>query len=416
MQIEFQIPQTVHSVSEITEVLSRIIQQQPRLQSVWVQGQVSNWVRSSHGHIYFTLKDANSQIRCVLFQTYARRLLSLPQDGDAVQVQGKINIYVRRGEYQINVTDIKPRGIGAMQRAFEALKRQLAAEGLFDKRHKQPLPTFPQKIGVVTSEKGEAINDIREGVAKRYPLAELWVYSTLVQGEQAAEQIAHAIRVMNQRGDIDVLIVGRGGGSTEDLWAFNEEIVARAIFASKIPVVSAVGHEEDWPISDYVADKRASTPATAPGEILPDRQELFARLEGVALQLRRSIKQSVQNLAGKLEGVESALSPMHQTDAIYQLHQTVDNLESSCRAAGKNRVSTAKHTLHTLAQRLSTLSPLGTLKRGYSISRDRDGEVLTAAEQVAVGERIEVELSQGSLICEIVGKRTSSDKGERCDI
>lgn len=416
MQIEFQIPQTVHSVSEITAVLSRLIQQQPHLQSVWVQGQVSNWVRSSKGHIYFTLKDANSQISCVLFQMSASRLSSLPQDGDAVLVQGKINIYVRRGEYQINVTDIKPRGVGAMQRAFEALKRQLAAEGLFDKRHKQPLPQFPQKIGVVTSATGAAIQDIREQLTKRYPLAELWLYSTLVQGEQAAEQIAHAIRVINQRDDIDVLIVGRGGGSIEDLWAFNEEIVARAIFASDIPVVSAVGHEDDYTISDDVADYRAATPSAAVEHIVRDRQVLLAKLEGMALQLRRSIKRSVQSLAGKLDDVEAALSPTHRTDAIYQFHQTVDNLESACRAAGKNQLSTAKHTLHTLEQRLSTLSPIGTLKRGYSISRDRDGEVLIAAEQVAVGERIEVELSQGALICEIVGKRTSSDKGESCDI
>ena len=416
MQIEFQIPQTVHSVSEITEALSRVIQEQPHLQSVWVQGQVSNYRCATSGHSYFTLKDPKSQIRCVFFRNKAARLRFQPRDGDEVLVQGKLNIYVRYGEYQIDVNTIEPRGIGAMQRAFEALKRQLAAEGLFEKRHKQPLPQFPRKIGVVTSATGAALQDIRQQLTKRYPLAELWLYPTLVQGEQAAEQIARAIRVMNWRTDIDVLIVGRGGGSIEDLWAFNEEIVARAIFASDIPVVSAVGHETDFTISDMVADYRAPTPSAAVEHIVPDRQELLAKLEGAELQLRRSIKQSVQNLAGKLDDVEAALSPTHRTDAIYQLHQTVDNLESACRAAGKNRLSTAKHALHTLEQRLSTLSPIGTLKRGYSISRDRDGEVLTAAEQVAVGERIEVELSQGALICEIVGKQTSSDQGESCDI
>ena len=407
MQIEFQMSRTVHSVSEITDILSRLVQRQPHLQNVWVQGQVSNWARSAAGHIYFTLKDANSQIRCVLFQMNAGRILSLPQDGDAVLVQGKINIYAPRGEYQINVTDIELRGVGAMQIAFEALKRQLAAEGLFDARHKQPLPKFPRKIGVVTSATGAAIEDIRHQLARRYPLAELWLYPTLVQGEHAAEQIAHAIRVMNWRAESDVLIVGRGGGNIEDLWAFNEESVARAIFASKIPVVSAVGHETDFTIADLAADHRAPTPSAAVEHIVPDREELLAQLGGTEAQLHASIKLNVQNLARKLDAPEAILSPTHRMDAINQHHQTVDNLEAACRAASEHRRSTAQHTLHTLAQRLNTLSPLGTLKRGYSISRNVDGEALTATEQVAVGEQISVQLSQGALTCKVESKKAA---------
>ena len=404
MQTEFHIPQTVHSVSEITAILSRLIQQQPRLQNAWVQGQVSNWARSAAGHIYFTLKDANSQISCVLFQTNAGRILSLPQDGDAVLVRGKINIYAPRGEYQINVTDVELQGVGAMQRAFEELKRQLAAEGLFDQRHKQPLPAFPNKIGVVTSATGAAIEDIQTQLARRYPLAELRLYPTLVQGEQAAEQIAHAIRVMNRRAESDVLIVGRGGGSIEDLWAFNEESVARAIFASKIPVVSAVGHETDLTIADLAADHRAPTPSAAVEHIVPDREELLVQLGGREAQLHGNIKQNVQNLARKLDDMEATLAPTHRMDLINQHHQTVDNLEAACRAASEHRHSTAQHTLHTLAQRLNTLSPLGTLKRGYSISRNVDGDVLTDTEQVAVGERISVQLSQGALTCKVEEK------------
>ena len=407
MQIEFQMARTVHSVSEITDILSRLIQQQPHLQNVWVQGQVSNYRCATSGHSYFTLKDPESQIRCVFFRGKAARLRFQPSDGDEVLVQGKLNIYIPYGAYQIDVNTIEPRGIGAMQRAFEALKRQLAAEGLFDERHKQPRPQFPQKIGVVTSEKSKAINDIREGVAKRYPLAELWLYPTLVQGEHAAGQIAHAIRVMNQRDDIDVLIVGRGGGSIEDLWAFNEEIVARAIFASKIPVVSAVGHEDDYTISDAVADYRASTPATAPGEILRDREELLAQLSGTEAQLHGSIAQKIDNLDRELTEIKTSLSPAHRMDVINQHHQTVDNLEAACRAAGEHRLSDAQHTLHTLAQRLNTLSPLGTLKRGYSITRNENAEVLTDAEQIAVGEQIAVQLSQGHLTCKVVGKKAA---------
>ena len=407
MQIEFQMSRTVHSVSEITDILSRLVQRQPHLQNVWVQGQVSNWACSAAGHIYFTLKDANSQIRCVLFQMNAGRILSLPQDGDAVLVQGKINIYAPRGEYQINVTDVELRGVGAMQIAFEALKRQLAAEGLFDARHKQPLPKFPRKIGVVTSATGAAIEDIRHQLARRYPLAELWLYPTLVQGEHAAAQIAHAIQVMNRRAESDVLIVGRGGGSIEDLWAFNEESVARAIFASKIPVVSAVGHETDFTIADLAADHRAPTPSAAVEHLVPDREELLAQLGGTAAQLHASIKLNVQNLAGKLDAPEAILSPTHRMDAINQHHQTVDNLEAACRAASEHWRSTAQHTLHTLAQRLNTLSPLGTLKRGYSISRNVDGDALTATEQVAVGEQISVQLSQGALTCKVEGKKAA---------
>lgn len=409
MQTEFHIPQTVHSVSEITAILSRLIQQQPRLQNAWVQGQVSNWARSAAGHIYFTLKDANSQISCVLFQMNAGRILSLPQDGDAVLVQGKINIYAPRGEYQINVTDVELQGVGAMQRAFEELKRRLAAEGLFGARHKQPLPAFPNKIGVVTSATGAAIEDIQTQLAKRYPLADLLLYPTLVQGEQAAEQIVHAIRAMNRRAESDVLIVGRGGGSIEDLWAFNEESVARAIFASKIPVVSAVGHETDFTIADLVADHRAPTPSAAVEHTVPDREELLAQLGGREAQLHGSIKQNVQNLARKLTDLEATLAPTHRMDVINQHHQTVDNLEAACRLASELRRSTAQHTLHTLAQRLNTLSPLGTLKRGYSISRNVDGDVLTDTEQVAVGEQISVQLSQGALTCKVEGKGGSTN-------
>ena len=404
MQTEFHIPQTVHSVSEITAILSRLIQRQPHLQNAWVQGQVSNWARSAPGHIYFTLKDAKSVIRCVLFRSKAKRLSFQPQNGDAVLVRGKINIYALRGEYQIDVTDIELQGVGAMQRAFEELKRQLTAEGLFDARHKQPLPAFPNKIGVVTSATGAAIEDIQTQLARRYPLAELRLYPTLVQGEQAAEQIAHAIRVMNRRAESDVLIVGRGGGSIEDLWAFNEESVARAIFASKIPVVSAVGHETDFTIADLVADRRAPTPSAAVEHIVPDREELLAQLGGREAQLHGSIKQNVQNLARKLDDMEATLAPTHRMDVINQHHQTVDNLEEACRAASEHRRSTAQHTLHTLAQRLNTLSPLGTLKRGYSISRNVDGDVLTDTEQVAVGEQISVQLSQGALACKVEEK------------
>ena len=394
-------PRTVHSVSKINDISSRVMQQQPRLQNVWVQGQVSNLSQSVPGHIYFTLKDAKSQISSVLFRSKAVRLPFLPRDGEEVLVQGNINIYFPRGEYRIVVEAVEPLGVGALQRAFEELKQRLAAEGLFDNIHKKPLPRFPQKIGVVTSATGAAIQDIRQQLQKRYPLAELLLHPTLVQGAGAAQQIVRAIHRMNLRSDIDVLIVGRGGGSIEDLWPFNEESVARAIFNATIPVVSAVGHETDSTISDLVADHRAPTPSAAIEHIVPDRGELLMRLRAFDGQLRRMATQRLKTLGTELAALETLLSPARRRDALCELHQTVDNLEAACRAAGERRLADSERELHTLAQRLNALSPLATLKRGYSISRKTDGQVVTTAEQVSVGERIELQLSQGTLVCRV---------------
>lgn len=397
-------PRAVHSVSEITETLSRLIQRQPRLQNVWVQGQVSNLSRAESGHIYFTLKDAKSQIKSALFRSSAARLQFLPRDGEEVLVQGRLNIYSLRSEYQIVVNALEPIGVGALQRAFEELKQRLAAEGLFDDRHKKPLPKFPDKIGAVTSATGAAIQDICQQLQKRYPLAKLLLHPTLVQGDGAAPQIANAIRVMNWRADtekIDVLIVGRGGGSIEDLWPFNEESVARAIFDSAIPVVSAVGHETDFTIADMVADYRAPTPSAAIEHIAPDQDELLARLQEFDGQLYRIATQQLKNFGTELAALETFLAPTRRRDAIYERHQTVDNLEAACRAAGERRLVDSERELHTLAQRLNALSPLATLKRGYSISRKTDGQVVFSAEQVSVGERIELQLSQGNLACRV---------------
>ena len=276
-------PRTIFSVTEITNKLSRIIEQQPQLQNVWVRGQISNLSRPASGHIYFTLKDGKSNIKGVLWRSSASRLKFLPRDGDEVLVQGGISIYAASSNYQIIVNDIEPIGVGALQRAFEELKLKLSDEGLFDSDHKKPLPKFPKKVGVITSETGAAIQDINQQLQKRYPLVELLLYPTLVQGDRAATQIAHAIRSMNTRTDIDVLIVGRGGGSIEDLWAFNEEIVAHAIFNSEIPIVSAVGHETDFTISDMVADHRSPTPSAAVEHVVPDRLELLVHLNGVKI-------------------------------------------------------------------------------------------------------------------------------------
>ena len=402
MQLEFSMPaKTVHSVSEITNLLKRLIEQHPPFRNVWVQGQVSNCRRAGSGHTYFTLKDANSQIGCALFRSSAAHIGFLPRDGEEVLVRGGIGIYTVRGEYQITVNKIEPVGIGALQRAFEELKQRLADEGLFDNIHKKPLPKFPKKIGVVTSATGAAFQDICEQLRKRYPLAEVLLHPSLVQGDGAAREIADALQAMNQRDDIDVLIVGRGGGPIEDLWAFNEERVARAIFASAIPVVSAVGHETDITIADWVADHRAPTPSAAVEHIVPDQDELFAQLEGFDARLRTTIQNQLNDDATRIQELQTRLAPTQRKEAIYQLHQRVDTLDIACRSAVGQKLADNENRLHTLAQRLDALSPLATLKRGYSISRKTDGEVLTTTEQVSVGDRIEVQLIVGHLACRV---------------
>jgi exodeoxyribonuclease VII large subunit len=402
MQLEISMPtRTVRSVSEITDLLQSLIEQQPHLQNVWVQGQISNYSRSSAGHIYFTLKDDRSQIQVVIFRSSAAGLRFVPKDGEEVLVQGRLNLYPARGQYQINASKVEPLGIGALQRAFEELKQQLADEGLFNAGHKKPLPKFPKKIGVVTSATGAAFQDICQQLRKRYPLAQVLLHPTLVQGDGAAEGIAHALQVMNQRDDIDVLIVGRGGGSIEDLWAFNEERVARAIFASTIPVVSAVGHETDFTIADMVADHRAPTPSAAIEHIVPDQDELLAQLDGYDAWLRRRINDQFDAHKTRLQDIETRLSPIRRKDAIYQLHQTVDALDTTCRTAVKRRLNDSERDLHTLAQRLNALSPLATLQRGYSISRKTDGAVLTSTEQVSIGDSVEIQLADGHLACRV---------------
>lgn len=401
MPLDIPIPRTIFSVTQITRTISHIIEKQPQLQNVWVKGQISNLGRPASGHIYFTLKDENSTIRSVVFRSSASRLQFIPRDGEEVLVQGKINIYAANSEYQIVVNKLEPLGIGALQRAFEELKQRLAAEGMFDTHHKKPLPKLPRKIGVITSETGAAIQDILQQLQKRFPLSELLLYPTLVQGEFAASQIANAIHDMNKRTDIDVLIIGRGGGSMEDLWAFNEEIVARAIFASTIPIVSAVGHETDFTISDLVADHRSPTPSAAVEHIVPDQQEIIPQLNAQKERMSNLMLQRLENQRDELVMLEEELSPSKRRDAINQLYQTIDNLEASYHRSLSERIDTKNLQLQVFADRLNGLSPLATLKRGYSITRTSKGEIITSNTQTNVGDRLDVTLSEGGLICTV---------------
>jgi exodeoxyribonuclease VII large subunit len=435
---------TIYTVREITAILRRALDSDPKFRGLWVQGEISNFVRATSGYIYFTLKDAHSQIKVAIFKSNVFRFP--PQNGDEVLVRGKLDIYDQRSEYQIIVDTVEPVGAGALQLAYERLKAKLDAEGLFDDNLKKPLPKFPRRIGVVTSATGAAIQDILRTLEERYPAVEVLLCPTLVQGEGAAEQIAHAIGRLNQMPGIDVLIVGRGGGSIEDLWAFNEEIVARAIFDSDIPVVSAVGHETDYTISDAVADERALTPTDAANLVVPDQQDLRWQLDEYQRRLVRNITHRIESEQRELTHLQARIAPAQQIDVLNRFHQTVDQFETQGQRAMRDglseragrlerlytelvhrrptpQIQELRHKLNELTQRLESaiteqitgateawrvassrldaLSPIATLARGYSVCRDAEGVTITEASQVGVGERVDVQLARGSLECKI---------------
>lgn len=437
----------VYSVHEITRIFRQLLESEPKLQDLWIEGEISNLARPSSGHIYFTLKDDHSQIRCAIFRFAASRLKSSLKDGDAVRLHGKLSIYDVRSEYQIIADWAEPAGIGALQLAFERLKEKLAAEGLFDTAHKKPLPRFPKKIGIITSATGAAIRDMFRMLQKRYPLVNVLLFPTLVQGEDAAGEIARAIDCMNRLPDIDLLIVGRGGGSIEDLWAFNEEIVARAIFASRIPIVSAIGHETDFTIADFAADHRAPTPSAAIELIVPDGQELRGRMADFESRLKQSIAVRIESAKAGLVAARNRISPVRQVDRLNRHQQMIDQLELRSQRASRQRLEYSRQQLDTLntkllhlnplseiktlsnrldqlsqshqmhirqqlfakkqnwqmaSTRLDSLSPLGTLARGYSVCKDLSGMTITDAAAVNAGEKVEVQLLRGWLACEIL--------------
>ena len=417
-----------YTVTEITEILRYVVESEPTFQDCWIEGEISGLARPRSGHVYFKLKDDKSQISCAIFRPAAMRLTFPPKDGDAVLLHGRLGIYQTRSEYQIIGDRMEPAGVGALQLAFERLKEQLADEGLFDPDNKKPLPPFPRKIGVITSATGAAVQDILRMLTERYPLVEVVLCPTLVQGDEAAPMIARAIERMNRFSDIDLLIVARGGGSIEDLWAFNEEIVARAIFASQLPIVSAVGHETDYTIADFVADLRAPTPSAAVELIVPDHAELSRQIDEIQIRLERSVKACIAAARTELSNINNRIVPAHRLDAINRFYQTIDRLEIQSHREMKRRLSNARDELERfgapltqlLAQRVSAsvekwnvasarlaaLNPIATLARGYSVCQSKTGEVITAASQTGEGEELDVRLSHGALTCEVAEVRS----------
>jgi len=384
----------VLTVSQLTRVIKDLLENLP---SLWVQGEISNFKRHSSGHMYFVMKDEQAQIPCVMWAGRNQSLQFAPQDGMQVLAHGRITVYEKRGAYQLDVWQMQPAGLGALQQAFEQLKQRLAAEGLFDSDHKKPLPQFPMKIGLVTSPTGAAVRDLISVLKRRWPGIEIILMPVRVQGDGAAEEIAEAIHDFNEYGDVDVLIVGRGGGSLEDLWAFNEEIVARAIYASKIPIISAVGHEIDFSISDFVADVRAATPSAAAELAVPASNEVKRHLMNLTHRMQLHLRGVVQDYRQRLLRVQSSYGFRQPLEVVRQRSQLLDELQRRVEAAMKNRLAFFRRDLESLHHRLQALSHENILRRGFSlVFRERDGKLIRDASDLKKDERVKMQFAVGT--------------------
>jgi len=389
-------PGRIYTVSEITREIKGTLED--GFPAMWIEGEVSNLKKHSSGHLYFSLKDTEAQISCVMWRGRNQYLLFQPQDGMKVRTFGKLSVYERQGRYQLDVHEIRPAGLGELQLAFEAMKKRLDEEGLFNAEHKKPLPEFPQRIGIVTSPTGAAIRDIFSVISRRFPSVEMILRPARVQGEEASTEISEAIEEFNQYGEIDVIIIGRGGGSLEDLWAFNEELVARAIFQSKIPIVSAVGHEIDFSISDFVADVRAPTPSAAAEIVVKNRGELMQNIHHWIGRIVRHLENNIMRYRERIDAFQRSYGFRWPRDRIREYRLRIDDLTKNLESILIHRLGNRKSGIEGLRGKLHSLNPMDVLKRGYSITtRVRDDIVLTRSSDVEIDEKVLIRFAQGSI-------------------
>lgn len=387
----------IATVSQINGYLKKILDNNLILNNIWIKGEISNFKHHTSGHLYLTLKDDGGVLRAVMFRGAAGKLAFNPQDGMKVMARGRISIYEAGGSYQLYIEEMIPDGVGDLYVAYEKLKRQLEEEGLFSSELKKPIPRFPQKIGVATATTGAAVRDIINVITRRYPLAEIVIYPTLVQGAGAAESIVSAIEYFNEHEKVDTIIAGRGGGSIEDLWAFNEEIVARAIFNSKIPIISAVGHETDFTIADFVADLRAPTPSAAAEIAVPSTAEL--RIV-IASDASRSANAMLKQLE-KRQLILNRFKLKTPKNRIDDENLRLDNLLRRVEQSFKLEVTKMRKTLGETAGKLDALSPLQTLSRGYAIAVTESGDVIRSVKDVKSGDEFNLKLKDGNIDCAV---------------
>ena len=445
----------VLSVSQLAEQLRAVLEE--RFPAVWVEGEISNFKVYTSGHAYFTLKDDSAQLKCVLFRNRTRRIRFEPADGLHVLAFGSVEVYAQRGEYQLVIELLEPRGLGALQLAFEQLKERLQREGLFDPARKRPVPRFPRKIGIVTSPTGAALRDMLRVIDGRFGELHIVIAPARVQGEGAAQEVAQAVRELNAIGDVDVIIVGRGGGSLEDLWAFNDEMLARTIAASKIPVVSAVGHEVDFTIADFVADLRAPTPSAAAALVVREKRavadavsdlnrrlgaamerrltrerervdavrrrrvltdgrrplrDLERRVDDATARLRRAIATAVRHAAHRVELCARGLRAQSPVARTLRDRRRLDDLSARLERAVARQLDRGRHRVAGTAGRLHSLSPLAVLGRGYSLTRLPSGEIVRSVRQVGVGHEVDVLLSEGTLACRVSATKERDERPE----
>ena len=396
-----EINENFFTVSEISRGIRTSLEH--KFSNIGVLGEISNVRKPSSGHIYLTLKDKNSQLQAVVFRNSASRIKFELKDGMEVISFGSITVYEPRGQYQLIINKIEPKGIGALQLAFQQLKEKLEKEGLFDSAHKKPLPFIPQKIGIVTSPTGAAIKDILNIIDRRLANVEILIYPVKVQGEGAAQEIAEAITGLNSDSDIDVIIAGRGGGSMEDLWAFNEEVVARSIYSSRIPIISAVGHEIDITIADLVADKRALTPSEAGELVVPRKDLLIEKIEKFKARLLQSLTGKLRLSKEKLVRIGNSYAMKQPFDRLNRWQQRLDELAQRLNLNITHALNTEREKLSGIAGKLESLSPLNVLKRGYAITtRLENSKPLRNIIDLSKGDKIKINLSKGSIISEIL--------------
>lgn len=396
--------QNVLSITQLNEYIRGKMDTDPLLTQVAVRGEISNYKLYPSGHHYFTLKDEGSALRCVLFKGNAARLRFRPENGMKIIAMGKVSVYPRDGAYQLYCTGLTMDGVGDLYAAFEQLKKKLEAQGLFDPAHKKPIPKYPGTIGIITSSAGAAVHDMLRILRKRYPLSKVRLLPVRVQGVEAPGEIASAIGYANHYRLADLLIVGRGGGSIEDLWAFNDERVAYAIYHSEIPVISAVGHEPDVTISDYVADLRAATPSNAAELAVPDQDALRQNLDAMSNAMVSSLSRQVKAARQHLKVLSASQALRSPTGYLEQRSQSVELLKNRLVAAQNQNITRARQRYIAQISKLEAMSPLKVLTRGYSMAQTQRGEVVRSINQVELGERIRIRLSDGTISATVMNK------------
>lgn len=392
----------VLSVSQLNRYIKMNFDADENLANIFISGEISNFTNHYRtGHLYFTLKDDSAAVRVVMFNSSAKRLKFMPEDGMKVIARGRVSVYEASGQYQLYVDDMQPDGVGALNLAYEQLKEKLQKEGLFSELHKKPLPPYPEKVGVITSPTGAAVRDIINVLGRRFPYAEIVFCPVLVQGEGAHLQLTDAVNLFNSERAADVIIIGRGGGSIEDLWEFNDEGLARAVYNSEIPVISAVGHETDFTICDFVADMRAPTPSAAAELAVPDANELQYALSALKNRMFLNVSSGIADRRSRLEYLTSKGTLKSPDEMLSNRSQRLDTAFSKMLSSYENRIGGKKVEFISAATALSKLDPMSVLMRGFAFVSDKNGKNVYSSQSLAKGDKINVRFHDGSAVCEV---------------